>query len=149
MIPKKILFFGLLVLAGVGFLLKDMRLSKLQSEDLQKELKRKEEARKVTSSSKPGVGKNIGGAENVPSAEEQALAQEKRKAAERGYRFLPGECVTNRKDGWEFTKILGIGEETYKIIDCHKYKGCTEQTEVSWRDLEFEYRAGNVIPCSR
>jgi hypothetical protein len=149
MIPKKILLFGLLVLAGVGFLLKDMRLSNLQSKDLQKELKRKEEARKITTSSPKGEGNTIGDASDNMSPEEKALAKEKQLATERGYRFIPGECISNRSDGWEFTKIVGLGEETYKIIDCHKYKGCTQQTEVSWRDLEFEYRAGKVIPCSR
>lgn len=141
MVPKKMILFGLLVLLGVGYLLKDANLNKLQSEDMQKHLRDKEKARAVTAD-------NPDGDPNLVD-QEDPLVKAKKEAQEKGYRFLPGQCVSNRADGWEFTKILGIGKETYKIIDCHKYKGCTEEKEISWQDIEFEYRQGRLVPCSR
>lgn len=141
MIPKKMILFGLLVLLGVGYLLKDANLNKLQSEDMQRHLKRKEKARAVTAD-------NPNGDPNLVD-QEDPMVKAKKEAEEKGYRFLPSQCVTNRSDGWEFTKILGVGEGTYKIIDCHKYKGCTEEKEIRWQDIEFEYRQGRVFDCPR
>lgn len=138
MIPKKLIVFGLLVFAGLAYLLKDQGLDKLQSKDVQQRLETSKKMKEKRALEAQGI------------TEEQAKKQKLQEEADkRGYRFLPGQCITNRKDGWEFTKILGIGDRTYKIIDCHKYKGCTEQKELSWTDIEFEYRSGRIIPCSR
>lgn len=134
MIPKKLIFFGILLFVGAAYLLKDKGLDSLQSKSVQKNLK----ARKKTKEAR------------APETEaELKLQAMKEDAKEKGYRFLPGQCVSNRTDGWEFTKILGIGDGTYKIIDCHKYKGCTEQKELSWSDIEFEYRSGHLVECTR
>jgi hypothetical protein len=138
MIPKKLIFFGLLVFGGLAYFLKDQGLNKLQPKAVQEDIKAREAAKE---------GRTYLGAEEEKKLEAKKALEE--DAKKRGYRFLPGQCVSNREDGWEFTKILGVGDGTYKLIDCHKYKGCTEQKELPWTDIEFEYRKGRLIECSR
>ncbi len=123
MIPKKLIIFFALVIGGIGYLLKDRSLEEFQTEETRKgsEAKRRLEEQK-----------------------KKELEKEKR-----GYRFDPNTCVTNDKDGWEFTKILAIGDKKYRIIDCHKFKGCTEQKDISWTDIDYEFRHGRIIKCSR
>ncbi|GEM_PF-2301307 len=131
MIPKKLIFFAALILGGLAYFLKDKSLNDFQSADVQADLKKREEIKKL-------------------KADPLALEKEKlAKAKERGHKYLAGICLSKQKDGWEFTKILGVGERTYRIIDCHKYKGCTEQQDVPWTEIEFEYRHGVEVPCSR
>ena len=134
MIPKKLIFFAALLLGGIAYLLKDKSLGVFQSKAVQKDMAVRKAVKEKKEYKSPEQIKK-----------EKAVADAKAK----GYRFLPGQCISNREDGWEFTKILGIGDGTYKIIDCHKYKGCTEQKELPWSDIEFEYRTGRLIKCSR
>lgn len=131
MIPKKIIFVGLLIIGAIAFFLKDRSLIEFQSETVQREMKGRDKSRT---------------SEDPEKEKEEKMKED---AKNRGYRFLVGQCVTNRKDGWEYTKILYVGDHVYRIIDCHKYKGCTEQKDISWSDIEVEYRQGRVIPCSR
>ncbi len=59
-----------------------------------------------------------------------------------------GDCLTKRKDGWEFTKILGVADRMYKVVNCHKYKGCGRTTEIPTYQIEFEYKkTGRKMPC--
>lgn len=131
MIPKKLIFFAALVLGGIAYLLKDKSLNDIQPAETRRYVEKKEQLKKLRKD---------------PQALEK---EEKAKAKERGYQYLVGECLTNHKDGWEFTKILAIGERTYRIVDCHKYKGCTEQQDVDWAEIEYEYKHGRKIACSR
>lgn len=134
MFPKKLVFIALLIIGGIFYFLQGSSINMLQSKDIQKRQKFKEERHARER-----------GEEIKKSAEQQRIEDAKAK----GHRFLQGQCVSNRDDGWEFTKILAVGDRVYTIIDCHKYKGCTEQKDISWSDIEFEYRAGTLIPCSR
>lgn len=123
MIPKKLIIFFALVLGGIAYLLKGRSLNELQSGEIrQKAMK-----------------------EKMVVAEKEA----EKERIEKGYQYEAGTCLTNDKDGWEFTKILAIGDKTYRLIDCHKYKGCTEQKDVSWTDIDYEFRHGRKIKCTR
>ena len=120
MIPKKIIFFGLLIIGGLAYFLKDRKISDIQNDPR---------------SNKVAIEKK---------AEE--VRAEKTKS---GNKYIAGECLTNREDAWEITKILAVGKNVYTIIDCHKYKGCTEQKDLPWHQIEFEYRSGRTIKCPR
>ena len=124
MIPKKIIFFGLLIIGGLAYILKDRDISEIQSD--------------------PRVNRAGRQAKAQKDAEEARMEKTKR-----GNKYVKGECLTNTKDGWEITKILAVGENVYTIIDCHKYKGCTEQKDLPWHQIEFEYRSGRTIKCPR
>ena len=124
MIPKKIIFVGLLIIGGLAFLLKDRHISEIQND--------------------PDLGKAH---RNSKRAEE--FAKERMEKTKRGNKYIVGECLTNQDNGWEIIKILAVGENVYTIIDCHKYKGCTEQKDVPWHQIEFEYRNGRTIKCPR
>ena len=131
MFPKKIVFFGVLVFAGLAYLLKDKSLSQLQSGETRKYEERKIENKKLR--------------EDPNYKEKEAKA----KAQERGFKFLPKECYTNNKKGWEFVKILAAESGSYKVVFCHKYKGCTEQQSIPFMDLEYEFKRATKIKCSR
>lgn len=142
MIPKKLIYFGLFVVAVVGYLLKDKSVNMLQPKEVQRELELKEKKRAlkkqgITDTSKMDLSTI------TPSGEKK---DDPRK---QGNKYVAGNCLTNRKDAWEFTKILAVGPRVYKIIDCHKYKGCSMPKELPWSQIEFEYRSGKIIPCSR
>lgn len=142
MLPKKLFIFGLIVVAIVGYLLKGKSLSMLQSKEVQQEMdiKAKKRALKkqgITDTSKMDLSK---------IDKDGEVKDDPRK---QGNKFIEGDCITNRADGWEFTKILAVGPRVYKLIDCHKYKGCSMPQELPWSQIEFEYRSGKVIPCSR
>lgn len=146
MLPKKLIIFGLLVIAGVGYLLKNKSVNMLQPKDLQKELELKAKKRALK---KQGISdtSNMDLDKVDVNGEPKAPAEDDPRKL--GNKFIVGQCLTNRDDGWEFTKILGVGPRVYKIIDCHKYKGCSMPSEVSWAQIEFEYRSGKIIECSR
>ncbi len=124
MIPKKILFFSLLIIGGLAYFLKDKDLSDIQNDpSLNRGLREKRAADK---------------------------AKEARdKLTKNGNKYVAGECLTLRKDAWEITKILAVGERVYTVVDCHKYKGCTENQDLPWHQIEFEYRSGRIIDCPR
>jgi hypothetical protein len=124
MIPKKIIFFGLLIVGGVAYFLQGRDISEIQGD--------------------PNIGKAHRREKAAKAAEE--VRAEKTK---RGNKYITGECLTNREDAWEITKILAVGDNVYTIIDCHKYKGCTEQKDLPWHQIEFEYRRGRVVKCPR
>lgn len=147
MIPKKLIFIAILIFAGAAYFLKGQSLRNLQSPDLQREMIRKEKVKEL----------NAKGLQNVTKKELDAMVnaeltgQKVEDPRKSGNKFLKDQCVTNREDGWEFTKILDVMEmeRSYRIIDCHKYKGCTEPKVFPFHEIEFEYRTGRIITCSR
>lgn len=124
MLPKKIIFFGLLIIGGIAYLLKDRDISEIQND--------------------PNIGKA-----HFEKKKREAEANDRMEKTKRGNKYIVGECLTNQENGWEITKILAVGENVYTIIDCHKYKGCTEQKDLPWHQIEFEYRNGRTIKCPR
>lgn len=117
------IFLGLLIIGGIAYFLKDADVQDLQSDTV-----------------KPFAKRTMGRKNNSGTDKEEK---------DLGNRFKEGECISNRDDGWEYTKIISVGDHVYRVIDCHKFKGCTEQNDVSWSQIEFEYRRGSVIPCRK
>jgi len=130
MLPKKLLVFGLLLLVGINYLMKKNRQKQNQSKGQSKQVK------KSPKKSKESI--------KVSDSEREELTKE-------GNKYIVGDCISVHKDGWEYTEILKVekSDKTYNIVDCHKYKGCSEPSDVSWQEIENEYKQGRLVSCQK
>ena len=136
MLPKKLLVFGLLLLVGINYLMKKNRQKQNQSKGQSKQVKKSPKKSKESKESKESI--------KVSDSEREELTKE-------GNKYIVGDCISVHKDGWEYTEILKVekSDKTYNIVDCHKYKGCSEPSDVSWQEIENEYKQGRLVSCQK